>query len=64
MKLILFILILCLLYILNLKKDFFNTKKNIALCFTIRNCEKYLPYIFKNIELLKTLNYFIKILVL
>ena len=30
---------------------------NIALCFCVRNCGKYLPDIFKNIELLKTLNY-------
>ena len=30
---------------------------NIALCFCVRNCERYLPYIFRNIELLKTLNY-------
>lgn len=29
---------------------------NIALCFCVRNCGKYLPYIFKNIALLKTLN--------
>ena len=29
---------------------------NIALCFTVRNCGKYLPDIFKNIELVKTLN--------
>ena len=30
---------------------------NIALCFCVRNCEKYLPSIFKNIELLRTLNF-------
>lgn len=29
---------------------------NIALCFCVRNCETYLPYIFKNIERLQTLN--------
>ena len=29
---------------------------NIALCFCVRNCGKYLSDIFKNIELLKTLN--------
>ena len=28
---------------------------NIALCFCVRNCGKYLPDVFKNIELLKTL---------
>ena len=30
---------------------------NVALCFCVRDCGIYLPYIFKNIELLKTLNY-------
>ena len=29
---------------------------NIALCFCVRNCEEYLKFIFKNIELMKTLN--------
>ena len=29
---------------------------NIALCFCVRNCEKYLPAIFKNIDLFKTLD--------
>lgn len=29
---------------------------NIALCFSVRNCGKYLPDIFKNIELVRTLN--------
>lgn len=29
---------------------------NIALCFCVRNCETYLPYIFKNIERLQTLD--------
>jgi hypothetical protein len=31
-----------------------HTSKNIALCFCVRNCENYLPQIFKNIDLLKT----------
>lgn len=30
---------------------------NIALCFCVRNCAKYLPSIFRNIELLKKLNF-------
>lgn len=30
---------------------------NIALCFCVKNCGMYLPCIFKNIELLKTLNF-------
>lgn len=30
---------------------------NIALCFCVRNCGKYLPDIFENIELLKTLDF-------
>ena len=32
-------------------------KENIALCFCVRNCERFLPLIFKNIENLKTLNF-------
>ena len=32
-------------------------QQNIALCFCVRNCGKYLRRIFKNIELLKTLNF-------
>ena len=30
---------------------------NIALCFCVRNCEHYLPFIFENIELIKSLNF-------
>tara|TARA_B100000768_G_C11261283_1_gene368889 strand:- start:741 stop:1574 length:834 start_codon:yes stop_codon:yes gene_type:complete len=32
-------------------------KKNIALCFCVRNCQRFLPYIFKNIDNLKSLNF-------
>lgn len=41
----------------NISIDYNNAPSmNIALCFCVRNCEKHLPSIFKNIESLKTLN--------
>lgn len=42
-----------------LKQDYnlIDNEKNISLCFCVRDCEEYLPKIFKNIELMKQLNY-------
>jgi len=34
-----------------------NTRLNIALCFCVRDCEKYLPRVFENIELVKSLDF-------
>jgi hypothetical protein len=34
-----------------------NKNNNIALCFCVSDCEKYLPKIFENIERVKKLNF-------
>ena len=52
--LILFLIVLIFILFQYIKS---NTKQNIALCFCVRDCEKYLPGIFENIEHIKKLNF-------